>query len=123
MLSPAFEQCLDNDWRSQEDAGKQAKRAVGDSLVKELKDLASGIEFLMNPSAQLSKLFAVALVRIDLSVSGDLVAGMVRHKLFGVGWVKEFIEMGENSVVIVQFNSGQTKSLMLKYANLLKLNT
>jgi DNA helicase-2/ATP-dependent DNA helicase PcrA len=43
---------------------------------------------------------------------------MVRHKIFGLGIVKEFIDMGQNSVVVVQFTSGQTKSLMLKYAKL-----
>ncbi len=43
---------------------------------------------------------------------------MVRHKKFGLGTVKEFIDMGQNSVVVVKFNSGQTKSLMLKYAPL-----
>lgn len=42
----------------------------------------------------------------------------VRHKLFGTGRVKEFIDMGENSVVVIQFNTGQTKSLMVKYADL-----
>jgi DNA helicase-2/ATP-dependent DNA helicase PcrA len=46
---------------------------------------------------------------------------LVRHNSFGLGRVKEFIEMGENSVVVVQFNSGQTKSLMVKYADLLKI--
>jgi len=47
---------------------------------------------------------------------------LVRHKSFGLGRVKEFIDMGENSVVVVDFNSGQTKSLMLKYADLSKVN-
>jgi len=42
----------------------------------------------------------------------------VRHKSFGTGRVKEFIDMGENSVVVVEFNTGQTKSLMVKYADL-----
>jgi len=46
---------------------------------------------------------------------------LVRHKKFGLGRVKEFIDMGENSVVVVRFNTGQTKTLMLKYANLLKI--
>jgi DNA helicase-2/ATP-dependent DNA helicase PcrA len=46
---------------------------------------------------------------------------MVRHKFFGLGTVKEFIDMGENSVVVVRFNTGQTKSLMLKYADLTKM--
>ncbi len=47
---------------------------------------------------------------------------LVRHKSFGLGRVKEFIDMGENSVVVVEFNSGQTKTLMLKYAGLSKVN-
>ncbi len=53
----------------------------------------------------------------------DFVAGqMVRHKFFGLGTVKEFIDMGEDSVVVVKFNTGQTKTLMLKYADLAKVN-
>jgi ribosomal 30S subunit maturation factor RimM len=42
----------------------------------------------------------------------------VRHDIFGLGRIKEFIDMGQNSVAVVKFNSGQTKSLMVKYANL-----
>jgi len=45
----------------------------------------------------------------------------VRHKSFGLGTVKKFTDMGENSVVVVKFNTGQTKSLMVKYANLSKV--
>jgi len=47
---------------------------------------------------------------------------LVRHKSFGRGRVKKFIDMGENSVVVVEFNSGQIKSLMVKYAGLAKIN-
>jgi len=47
---------------------------------------------------------------------------LVRHKLFGLGTVKEFIDMGDNSVVVIKFHTGQTKSLMLKYADIEKLN-
>jgi DNA helicase-2/ATP-dependent DNA helicase PcrA len=46
---------------------------------------------------------------------------LVKHNSFGLGRVKEFIDMGENSIVVVKFNSGQTKSLMVKYADLLKI--
>ena len=46
---------------------------------------------------------------------------LVRHKSFGLGRVEEFIDVGENSVVVVKFNTGQTKSLMVKYAELLKM--
>ena len=45
----------------------------------------------------------------------------VRHKSFGRGIVKKFVDMGENSIVEVEFSSGRTKSLMLKYANLSKV--
>ena len=43
---------------------------------------------------------------------------LVRHKSFGLGRVKEFIDMGEDSIVVVHFNTGQTKSLKVRYANL-----
>jgi DNA helicase-2/ATP-dependent DNA helicase PcrA len=53
----------------------------------------------------------------------DFAAGqMIRHRFFGLGTIKEFIDMGENSVVVVRFNTGQTKTLMLKYADLAKVN-
>ena len=48
---------------------------------------------------------------------GDIVV----HKKFGIGTVKDFADMGENSVVVVAFNIGQTKSLMTKYAKLAKI--
>jgi DNA helicase-2/ATP-dependent DNA helicase PcrA len=52
----------------------------------------------------------------------DFTAGqMVLHKTFGKGMVEEFIDMGENSVVVVKFGNGQTKSLMVKYADLSKI--
>ena len=47
---------------------------------------------------------------------------LVRHKKFGLGRVTEFMDMGENSLVIVRFNTGQTKSLMVKYAKLEKID-
>ena len=48
---------------------------------------------------------------------GDIVV----HKKFGIGTVKDFADMGDNSVVTVSFNTGQTKSLMTKFAKLMKL--
>ena len=47
---------------------------------------------------------------------------LIRHKFFGLGRVKEFVDMGQNSVVVVKFNTGQTKSLMIKYTNLSKID-
>ena len=46
------------------------------------------------------------------------VNDLVEHSKFGLGRVKEFLDMGSDSIVVVRFNSGQTKSLMLKYAKL-----
>lgn len=48
---------------------------------------------------------------------------LVRHDLFGLGRIKEYLDIGENSIAVVKFNSGQTKSLMLKYAHLTKVDT
>ena len=45
---------------------------------------------------------------------------LVRHDIFGLGRVEEFSDMGENSIVFVRCNTGQTKSLMVKYAKLSK---
>jgi DNA helicase-2/ATP-dependent DNA helicase PcrA len=61
--------------------------------------------------------------------NGDLCENMpyyrtgqlVRHDSFGLGRVKKFIDMGKNSVVVVKFNTGQIKSIMLKYAGLSKI--
>jgi len=47
---------------------------------------------------------------------------LVKHKSFGLGRVEQFIDMGPNSIIIIRFNTGQTKSLMLKYANLVKIS-
>jgi len=43
---------------------------------------------------------------------------LVKHGSFGLGRVKDFVDMGENSIVVVNFDSGQTKSLKVKFANL-----
>ncbi|MGA2092672.1 MAG: 3'-5' exonuclease, partial [Sedimentisphaerales bacterium] len=53
----------------------------------------------------------------ELFSPGDIVV----HKKFGIGTVKDFADMGENSIVTVAFNTGQTKSLHLKYAKLTKI--
>jgi DNA helicase-2/ATP-dependent DNA helicase PcrA len=57
--------------------------------------------------------------QIDLNYNAGQ---LVRHKLFGLGTIKEFIDMGEDSVVVIKFHTGQTKSLMLKYTDLAKVN-
>jgi DNA helicase-2/ATP-dependent DNA helicase PcrA len=54
----------------------------------------------------------------DIATPHFTAGQRVRHKSFGTGRVKEFIDMGENSVVVVEFNTGQTKSLLVKYADL-----
>ncbi len=46
---------------------------------------------------------------------------LVQHSKFGLGRIKEILDLGEDSIVVVKFNSGNTKSLMLKYAKLQKI--
>ncbi len=43
---------------------------------------------------------------------------LVEHGKFGLGRVKEFLDLGQDSIVVVRFNSGLTKSLMIKHAKL-----
>ncbi len=43
---------------------------------------------------------------------------LVKHKKFGLGRISSFVDLGENSTVTVKFNTGNTKTLMLKYAKL-----
>jgi DNA helicase-2/ATP-dependent DNA helicase PcrA len=42
----------------------------------------------------------------------------VRHDRFGTGRVVEFVDMGEESIVRVMFQTGRLKTLMVKYAGL-----
>ncbi|MHC4762141.1 MAG: ATP-dependent helicase, partial [Planctomycetota bacterium] len=46
---------------------------------------------------------------------------LVGHRQFGLGKVEDFNEAGENSTIIVRFNTGHTKTLMVKYAHLVKI--
>ncbi|MCX5633981.1 MAG: UvrD-helicase domain-containing protein [Phycisphaerae bacterium] len=46
------------------------------------------------------------------------IGRLVSHKKFGLGRVKEFHNLGDNSIIVIQFKSGQVKPLMLKYADL-----
>jgi DNA helicase-2/ATP-dependent DNA helicase PcrA len=48
---------------------------------------------------------------------------LIRHAQFGLGRIIRFTDLGEKSTVTVRFNSGKTKTLMLKYANLETVDT
>lgn len=65
--------------------------------------------------------YAVNAERYTLSADQFRPGQLVAHIKFGLGTVKEFTDMGENSIVVVEFNTGQTKSLKVKYARLLKM--
>lgn len=43
---------------------------------------------------------------------------LIRHSKFGLGRITKFVNLGDNSTVTVRFNSGKTKTLMLKYADI-----
>ena len=46
---------------------------------------------------------------------------LVRHPQFGLGKIQKFVDMGANSIAEIKFNTGQIKTLMLKYAKLEKI--
>ena len=73
------------------------------------------------PITPRSKSRARSLSHRTQEAEPEFVPGqLVRHKTFGLGRVKKYVDMGANSVVVVSFNTGQTKSLLLQYANLSK---
>jgi DNA helicase-2/ATP-dependent DNA helicase PcrA len=53
---------------------------------------------------------------------GYVVNEPVVHKKFGMGRVKEYHDLGANSIVVVSFTSGVTKSLMTAYAKLERIS-
>ena len=57
--------------------------------------------------------------RSDVFAAGQMVA----HTKFGIGVVKEFHDLGANSIVVVRFQSGKTKSLMVQYAKLMRVRS
>jgi DNA helicase-2/ATP-dependent DNA helicase PcrA len=46
---------------------------------------------------------------------------LVGHRQFGLGRVEVFNDVGENSTIVVRFNTGHRKTLMVKYARLVKI--
>jgi DNA helicase II / ATP-dependent DNA helicase PcrA len=59
---------------------------------------------------------------VDVITPKFAIGQLVRHKTFGLGRVIKFLDMGENSVIEIKFNTGQTKTLMLKYTDLKRVD-
>jgi len=58
---------------------------------------------------------------VDLDAYKFVAGELVDHSKFGPGIVEKLHNMGENSIVVIRFTSGKTKTLMVKYANLLRI--
>jgi DNA helicase-2/ATP-dependent DNA helicase PcrA len=54
----------------------------------------------------------------DSQVKRYYLNQLIRHAQFGLGRIIRFTDLGEKSTVTVRFNSGKTKTLMLKYADI-----
>jgi len=90
---------------------------LGSGLVHEPLDHAERPQPRPAEPARRAAPVAQAVSRPAPYAPGELV----RHKTFGLGRIKKFVDMGANSVVTISFNSGQTKSLLLQYADLTKM--
>ncbi len=86
-------------------SGGSGKRQLTDGFARPVRSFS-------NPNPQ-----APAPAKPPEFTTGQLV----RHKVFGLGHVKKYVDLGKDSIVTVQFNTGQTKSLLLQYANLTKM--
>ncbi len=99
----------------------QVLRTIPSQFLQELGegllDSALGLEDKLQPQPRPVR--ASAPLPPDTSQPAPFKPGqLVRHKTFGLGRVKKFVDMGANSVIVISFNSGQTKSLLLQYAEL-----
>jgi len=65
--------------------------------------------------------FSQVAPEADLGTYKFAVGELVGHPKFGIGKVAEFHNMGASSIVVVKFNSGKTKTLMVKYAKLSRI--
>jgi len=98
----------------------QLLRTVPSQFLPELGDVFS--EYIQQAQAARDDFFDQPFPQEPEGNEPLLKKGqMVRHRVFGLGRVLKFTDIGENSTVVVRFNSGTTKSLMLKYANLTKV--
>jgi DNA helicase-2/ATP-dependent DNA helicase PcrA len=52
---------------------------------------------------------------------GFQINELVTHAKFGTGRVVEFSNLGPDSKVVIQFRSGNRKTLMVRYANLTRV--
>lgn len=97
----------------------QLQRTIPSQFLCEL-----GIDFQANPQPEytfqtsLDSDISFERLKVPQFVNGQLV----RHPKFGLGRVQEFNDIGENSTIVVKFDIGQTKTLMLQYAKLTKID-
>ena len=55
----------------------------------------------------------------EIADSSQLLEGVrIKHKMFGEGRIVSRIGEGENTKLVVEFDSGDTKTLLLKFAKL-----
>ena len=90
---------------------------IGSGFVHEVPEPDEDSLHCRLPPAPRSQPAPVAAGRPAPYAPGELV----RHRSFGLGHVKKFVDLGANSVITISFNSGQTKSLLLQYAELTKM--
>jgi DNA helicase-2/ATP-dependent DNA helicase PcrA len=92
---------------------------LGPGLVHEASQTEGDSEDLPSPRGESRR---APLAAADTGGTATFTPGeLVRHKTFGLGRVKKFVDMGASSVIVVSFTSGQTKSLLLQYADLTKV--
>jgi DNA helicase-2/ATP-dependent DNA helicase PcrA len=89
---------------------------LGSDFIHQVPESEEEVQQCRLPPAPRSQPLPAAPTRPAPFAPGELV----RHKSFGLGRVKKFVDMGANSVIVISFNSGQTKSLLLQYAELTK---
>ncbi len=110
---------IDNGYSRYAAGGAGAGRVYGRSAALQFSDPKS----LDSPAYKVGRAstFAASLPKITPSSSSFKKGDAVRHPKHGTGVVKEYLNLGANSIITVGFDDGMTKTLMQKTSELEKI--
>jgi len=110
---------MDNGFSRYAPGGAGAGRVYGRSVELQMKDPKSQDSQVYKVGR--ASTFAASLPKINVTAGSFKKGDAVRHPKHGAGVVKEYLNLGANSVITVGFDNGQTKTLIQKSSELEKI--
>ncbi|MFI4913171.1 MAG: ATP-dependent helicase [Sedimentisphaeraceae bacterium JB056] len=103
-----------------EKSGGNKRKSYGGATSTRRKQSSSSPDSSVKRIGRASALSAASSLP-KASAGGFAKGDKVRHPNFGEGFIKEYLNLGANSVITVGFDDGQTKTLIQKNAGLEKI--